>query len=66
MFGWLFGEKTQCGLCGSTRMGDRPGIVRMFVEEFDEPIEREICSGCADQLDEDAAATKKMMLDDGD
>lgn len=60
MFEWLFGKKLQCGLCGSDRMGDRPGVV-IYVTDEDERIKRQICTKCSDDLDQDAEDTAEAL-----
>lgn len=61
IFGWLFGKKTVCHSCGSDKMGDKPGLVKMFIADFEEPIEKEICTKCCDILDADANYTRSLF-----
>jgi hypothetical protein len=62
MFEWLFGKKITCFLCGTDKMGDRPGLVRYLVE--DEVLEQKICTGCSDDLSDDCDRTMAELRKD--
>lgn len=62
MFEWLFGKKILCMLCGTDKMGERPGIVKYFVEG--EMMETKICTDCSDDLSSEADETMRDLSRD--
>jgi hypothetical protein len=64
MFEWLFGKKVTCLLCGTDKMGDRPGIVQYNVSDIEEMLESKICTGCSDDLSDDADTTMRELMKD--